>query len=502
MKKLVAVCMLFSLILSGVAGVSPKEPFRSSESKAIGQDQAEKPSEKQKLVWAFFDFPVEMEVYQNSLNEELEKKGLPYEIEFASVPASYGDYKTYTSSCVEEVEKGDYDIITCPDIINCYDLYTMLADKGILLPMTELLEKKEAGKKLKEAYPSVIWESMNYQGEIYGILTPDTCTNYYAVFHEAYADKYGIDVSQVTFASLEKHLRAARAGENRERNKNFVVSDLLPYCLESLEFSPCGLISIDTDGEDATAESILCKEEFLTYTKTLGEWAKDGIFPSIYQDWEKEFQKGNFLVTGTYAYSPEAAESYCRSTYNIPAETKLQVVELPEFGKSFYRAGGKTGIKKSSSHSEEAFEVLAAIYSDEELSNALVYGKEGVSYRMEEGKAVRLDEYQGAEFHMRQYLGNPFLTIPGVWDSVSKKEELSERFQTIEIAVRVKVPFDLEGIDAEIAQLNTLFLDTYSEFFIEKKDMEKALEIIRKGADEIGIEKVLSELNRQLKRDR
>ncbi len=115
-----------------------------------------------------------------------------------------GIIRLVSTPICKEVKTGTYDIVTCPNPFNCYDLYKMMADEGILLPLNDFLESKEEGEKLEEAYPSVVWETMEYKGEIYGILTPDMQMNYYAVFNKKYADKYGIDLSQVTFAVMEK----------------------------------------------------------------------------------------------------------------------------------------------------------------------------------------------------------------------------------------------------------------------------------------------------------
>ncbi len=481
MKKFTIICLLFSLVLTGCAGVSKKET--------------------KKLKWVVFDHYDEMGMYQRSLNEMLEKKGLPYEIEFVNIKTNFeGDYKACVDSHLNEVKTGTYDIITCPYPLGCYDLYTMMADEGILLPITDFLEEDGAGEKLKEAYPSVVWKVMDYKGEIYGIPTPNMELNYYAVFNREYADKYGLDLSQVTVAELGESFQAVHNGEMRGEDEDpFVVTAQWPTGLGgTFEFAPCLLICIDTGGERPVAENILYKEEFLEHFRRLGDWGQKGFFSET--DWEA-MEKGEFLVTGTYAYSPEAAENFCRRTSNIPADIKLQVVELPEFSIAFYRRGCKTGVKKDGSDPEGILEVLAAIYSDEELSNALVYGKEGVDYQVKDGRAIGRGGDWGSEYSMTSDLGNPFLTMPGIMDSVSKKKELWQLAETVPLAVRGKISFDISRIDQEICQLDFLYFEKYRDYFMGIKDIETVLEDIRRDAEAAGIEKVLSELNDQLKSD-
>ena len=503
MKRIIAICLLLSVVLSGCGSAAKKETTISSIAELINETQKEKPQGKKKLKWAVFDLYVELSPYQKSLYEALDNMNLPYEIEFINIPASFeGDYKACAYSYLEEVKRGEYDIITCPDLLNCYDLYTMMADEGVMLSLTEFLEKEGVGKRLKETYPSIIWDSLVYKDEIYGILTPDTQINYYAVFNMKYTEKYGINVSQVTFAGLEKKFREVRAGEDQEGNETFVVSDGWPYHLGAFELSPCELICIDASGDEPSAENILDKAEYLEHIKKLGDWGQEGILAGTGQDYWEEVEKGNFLVTGAYSYSSEAAESYCRNVSNISVDVKLQAVEIPEFSKAFYRVGGKTGVKREGIDPEGAFEVLAAVYSDEDLSNALVYGKENIDYQVKDGKAVRLDGDWATELNMKANFGNPFLTLPGTLDSESKKEELWSLMESVPVAVRVKNPFDIEEIGQEICQINVLVLDEYGEYFSGKKEIEEMAENIRKKMDEAKAREVLLEMNRQLKADR
>ncbi len=77
----------------------------------------------------------------------------------------------------------------------------------------------------------------------------------------------------------------------------------------------------------------------------------------------------------------------------VPSDVELRAVEFPEFDLKFSGKGHKIGVGAESAHQEEAMGAAAAIYSDSELSNALVYGKEGESYQIENGLTVRQGEY-------------------------------------------------------------------------------------------------------------
>ena len=157
------------------------------------------------------------------------------------------------------------------------------------------------------------------------------------------------------------------------------------------------------------------------------------------------------------------------------------------------------GIGAESAHQEEAIAAVAAIYSDAELSNALVYGKEGESYQIENGLAVRPGEYGIVGGEQQMSFGNPFLTMPSDKDSPNKKEELWNLIEEAQPSELAGFTFDLEGMERSIEQLNVFFLERCQDIlFGNSKDLETELEALSEEADEMGLKTVLEKLNQQL----
>ena len=144
-------------------------------------------------------------------------------------------------------------------------------------------------------------------------------------------------------------------------------------------------------------------------------------------------------------------------------------------------------------------EAVAAIYSDAELSNALVYGKEGESYQIEDGLAVRPGEYGIVGGEQQISFGNPFLTMPSDKDSPNKKEELWSLVEGAELSGFAGGAFDLEGIEQNIAQLNVFFMERCQDILWgSSEDLEAELKVLSEEADALGLETVLEKLNQQL----
>ena len=243
------------------------------------------------------------------------------------------------------------------------------------------------------------------------------------------------------------------------------------------------------------AGSILETEAYLSHLERLERWREEGLLKLVPD--QAQMQKGNFLVTGLYSYSEEAAENVCRSLYGIPPEVRLEAVELPEFRMAYLGRGEKTGVLASGSHKEEARKVLAAVCSDEKLSNALIYGAEGRDYEIKDGKVMLLNENETGLFVRQTSFGNPFLTIPAASDSEARTEELWEEMEDLEPLADIRVVYSSE-MKETILKLNLLWQE-YQILRLEggAGDWDRTLEELKKEAELLGIREIVDEMNCQ-----
>ena len=453
-----------------------------------------------RLTWALFNMNGDQQVYLDALNEALEEKGLPFHLSFVNITIPFrGDYKAYVREYIEEIKKGEFDLVSCPGIQNCYDTYRWMVDEELLTPLNDFLEG-ESGQKLKEAYPAMIWDSLEEDGKIYGVLTPNTDLIYYGVFQMDYVEKYGIDVSTVTFSELESFMQAASEGEMQERNEAFVVSTPWQYImLGQYETSPCELIYIREEQGKWNVENILEDSEWVAHVEQMNRWGKQGLIAR--GDYRKAISQGDFFVTGVYSYCEEAAEEQIRNNYGISEEIRLLAVEFPEFNQKWKGNGYKTAVLSGSKQKETAMEVLAEIYSDDVLSNALVYGKEGISYEIKNGQAFFLGDYEFTGNIRLIGFGNPFLMLPSFKDSSKKRELLRTQMEQMPVSKLSGIYFDLKGFDESISQLNVCFLERYQELLLGMSDnVTRDLKRLKEEAEALGISQVVEGLAKQLEK--
>lgn len=483
MRKKMISCLILIALVTGVFGCGAQEEKKS-------------PEHTIKLKCAYFAIGADFRDYQERLNEEFKNQGLPYEIEFDSPDILFKDnYKEYVDAYADAIRSGGYDLIHCNGRINSYVVQEVLAEQGLLLPLNELLSDSDEGRQLQEAYPQNVWDALSFEGETYGAPTLLGNYRYYVVVNMEYAEKYGIAASDINFQKLDEILRIVTEGEKAAGNNSFIGTTPLSYFLQGdYEFSRCEPVCVDTGGKAPVAESIVENEAFISWIKTLNVWNKEGIMKT---GMNRQITQGNFFMTGRYSYSPEAAVAGSRAEYDISPDVELEAVELSEFSKqALDKTTAVMGVSAYSEHPEEAFKALAALYSNAELSNALAYGKEGVNYRIENGKVVIVDNSQEDEIR-REYFGNSLLTLPSEKDSSEKQKELWNTVEELHVSAQEQLIYD-EELNQKMGELTTWYLDEYS-FAVsgESQDIETDLEKLRMGARERGIEEVVEEFNRQ-----
>lgn len=451
-------------------------------------------SPKTVLRWAMFGSFQDMTKCQKAVNEKLQEKGIDCEIEFVNIPSEYdGDYGEYLKPYWSALEEGGYDIVGMLETWSYLDMYQTAIDRGLLLPLDPMLEERETGKKLRGAYPENMWVAMKLGGSIYGVATPGLEFHCYLVFNQEYAEKYHLDPDKVSEDNLEDYLRTAMEGERAEGNDGFVPIKYLPYLpVEGYESSLCSFIEFDVSGEKPAAKNILYEEAYLSRIRTLTDWQKEGM---IVTEDNGAVERGNFLAEIVYSYSAEAAE--CEMAWRTGGSIRLHAVGFPKFDVLTCFRGAKTGVAASGKQKEEAFDVLAEICSDRELSNALVYGTEGEDYELADGQAVRHEGELGD--YLKRYFGNSLLTLPGQKDPPDKCQKVYGIVEQLPLPKLTSWSFDISGVETELDQLNEYYYSEYMDFFSGgSADWDRELEELRRTTKELGIDRVIEEMDAQL----
>ena len=207
---------------------------------------------------------------------------------------------------------------------------------------------------------------------------------------------------------------------------------------------------------------------------------------------------GSFLVTGVYSSSPENAVLSLSRTMASAVKRSLQRLSFRNLTSRLRE--GLYGLRLAeSSRKKEAMETLALIYSRQELSDALVYGQEGVCHTVENGHIRMIGEYAMDEAVMKMTFGNPFLTTPGVYEASDKCGQLWETVSGARPSQLLGYSFDMEEIGGAVSQLNRLVLEEHGLLLYGgSESWQEELEALRTQAEEAGIGQVIEEMNRQI----
>lgn len=450
------------------------------------------------LKWGIMNADSDLSIYEKSVNEKLREKALPYQIELVNISVDISkSYGEYLNEYLGALADAGIDIVSCPGVYGTYDIYAMMIQGDMLEPMNDFMDETDLGRQLYNSYPSKMWETVKDDGEIYGILTPYTNLNFYAVMNQQYYSKYIEPVDQMLADDLKAVMAEAKRRETEAGNKEFISGTYFPSSRfsEAYEYTVCRLIEVNVE-KGNTAVNLLEDQEYLDWLKETNTLYLSGVLgdESTYFD---RLQEGNFLSASMYSYSPEAAVKTFRSWYEISEDVGLVAVEIPELSNPLNGTGVKNGVYSGSDYKEEAMELLACIYSDADLSNALVYGEENVSYTRDEGIAQYMAEYEMSGAYMQEHFGNPFLMYPGVEDDANKGESFRQAVENAELSGLAGFHFQVDQVAKKSGELNALlarasFLDGKTE------NLEEDIKKLKEEAEALGISQLVDEMNREL----
>ena len=408
-------------------------------------------------------------------NELLKKKGYGIEISFQRY--TIDDY--LNGKAITGLPKAD--LVTFP-LDSAYEsIYEKMALKGLLIPMDNYLMSPE-GKKLYESIPDKTWDGVRVNGKIYGVINPLLSCNTYLLVNRELCEKYRIDAREINSETYWDCIESVYNLEKKAGNTDFYAMEL--FCLDRWEdvllFRGSSGIGVYWDGDKWRADYLIHIPKWKEVHDTVSELVEKGVIG-------KDFNNNNENIFSmlVYSYSGEAALQYREKVNNI-----FDAVDVSAWMDNSYRGyGTKTAIISGSSNEEKAFELLKAIYTDPDLSNALVYGKEGRDYEIRNGKVY---SFNGST---REAMGNPWIVIPSTRDGDCREDEINLMFQN-DNSILCGFSFDPEGIWDDWKKV----VDTYFEYrdvYYGEGDANRFADL-QKELSSAYAYRVIQECNRQL----
>ncbi|WP_124100957.1 hypothetical protein [Ruminococcus sp. Marseille-P6503] len=309
---------------------------------------------------------------QNKINEILKNKGFKKQLEFKLL-----DDMNYKSELVDYINGGGQADILFTNAAyadkNAIGAYHEFVDRGWLCDITELVNSSE-GEKLKNSYSETFWTGMEINGKIYGV-GHNITTGYgiSAVFNTELCGNYGFDLS-----TFDGSLETIRDWCFKIKESNISCDIFEPRISLSgvlrlsgmygdPQLSQFGMGAREENGI-LTAVNIYEDQGFKNTVKTLSEIYSGGCFYDI----NANVSSGNFFVklVSTSAEGNSLVFAYGNENMYEIETTEIELIK-PQ---SITTINNVSGVCTLSRDKESAFEALAIMYSDPDISNLMEYG--------------------------------------------------------------------------------------------------------------------------------
>lgn len=382
------------------------------------QSDPHKDGDKTELTWVMPAMwnQKQQEGREDALNAALEEKGYPYHITLDVIsPEAY--FQTCLSYAEERkpVDLMFYGSALSDEIIALHHFYY----SGLVLPLQSYLET-DTGYQLKEIYPQIIWDASQINGDVFGIPSPfvPPAAPITILWDRTLAEKY--DVHPENWTDLPHHyedeIQKVASGEAKSSDF-YAISNA-----RSLEYvfpTHTRIISnapfyIDETAEDLTVLHRAEIPELPDITRFLDNLEKKGYLSDTLGGKNTRY----FLYVLTYRSSEQELER----RFGPDFADRYGVIRIGEPRLTRANMGFFTSIASWSSHPDEAFQLLAAVYTDPELSNLLAWGIPNTDYTVEDGRAVSNTGFS------ETVGGNLWITYPGSIDVLDKKAVFEEAY--------------------------------------------------------------------------
>ena len=402
-------------------------------------------------------------------NEALLKDGHPYRLELEELGQAVAS-DVYRHELETQLKNGGVDVAFMGPGIGGGEnwVYDMLRS-GLVLNLEEILSG-DKGKVIYEAFPKNLWESGKCDGHIYSIPTGVTTDNQgvFAAFNKNYVSDADIEKWDGTIDGLYEILKKADWSDN--------TVPRFQYLIDGFEFD--GMLKCEIsfgllfDYETLTVENPLQSEKLMHYLKVLDQMKKDGyvgiteayIYDSEYDPQIYKEEVWNRIADGQFvaALSESDVDDEFKQDF-------ITVKRLSPYLES--RINGSIAISKNAADVDAVVDFLTLLYGEGKYANILLYGREGVDYKVVDGVARKMDgSVLEPELFDRMCLNLSVNVYPGSGDRnlINRRDDLFAYFEST-----AKSPF--LGFEPDTAKLGGI-AKTMNEFIIETGRKDTSLD--------------------------
>lgn len=379
-QKLLTGTLVFVSILMCGCSKDVQKQQKTAETETAGSETAgtaDKADIKERLVsasssdivWTISDDVDVNETYLKYFNEKLKEDGYNFRLKF-----QYLKEDEYDREIRQVLKDGSTDIALAGQNTDERNYVTELCRDNLLMCLDGQMNDKS---ELYGAFEDPLWKSVEVDGRVY------------TVPNGIFADgKYCIVFNKDVLGKKAANFNGDILSVNQYLSKNKTDKDKLLFDLSLEDFAGIFGGNIDYgmyfDGKTETISTVFENSKIYQLEKLFYDLNKAGQINELCtfhqnsgdRDKIKELiKKKEFTILLT------------KRTETVDSLDGVSVYDL-DFTVNFERNGGTTGICEKSKKKENALQLLTLLYTRDDYTRLLLYGKEGKDYTIENGRVV------------------------------------------------------------------------------------------------------------------
>lgn len=481
MKKWKKVIGLSSIALASLSLVA----CGSSSSKK--EDTSDKKESKTLLMYQVGDKPENYDKLMEIANKKIKDKiGVTIDLQYIG----WGDWDSKTSTIINSGE--NYDISFAPN-------YRTNAQRGAFADLTDLAPKyaKDYMEQLPESYikGNKIADKL-YAIPVYG----NVWGQQVLTFNKEYLDKYNIDISKIDgsyesatevlkqFHEKEPKIAAFAIGQNFKASGNYdyPLGKDYPFAVKVDETNSPKVINQYED------------KDFVNSLTTLHSWYEAGYIPTDAATSSTDYplDKNTWFMREETQGPMDYGDTILSNAATHPLVSRPLTKQLTT---SSQAQMANFVVSNTSKNKEKSVEFLNLLNTDAELLNGLVYGIEGEAWKKNDDGSIKLLDGYKPNMHMSAWnTGNNMILYRQ--DTISKEmvEKRDQSIKDAKVSPILGFNFQTDSVKTELSNIMNVmsrYADTVNTGSV---DPEKTLPEMSKDLKGAGIEKVQTEMQKQL----
>lgn len=454
------------------------------------------------LVWAS-DTDIR---YEEELNDYLSQNGYPFVIIFRNLTPNddelYDDDGHFRSSYAEQLQtvisNGEQiDIVSTGYKFALYDTfsnpYHFFADEGIFLPIENTLQNSNIGKTFYEETPDNYWQSLTYNGHIYGI------DGYLSGLHNAACLQVNTNLvskdelsklNAATFPELLTQLYDISSAYTSDGEPEYSI---VPHYFEDLSmFVDYDFIweSIYID-ENGKACNIYEAPEIEKLFELISDGYNAGYIVNRSNSIKTTLADFAYTRCGDKVQNGITVDSFF-GTSAMDGSTEGYRI-YPQSTKNIHPAQNATGICSKSQNVDLAVEALALCLCNESCNNLLCFGTD---YEIK-SNCISPNGYYNTIIVENRLVHNPFY---GLFYS-DIRAEYKAAYENSILSPYINFSFEGSKVADKLIEVQSIVYSVPSEFPSEEyKSGKEYLDFLNQRLYDAGLQDILDEANKQLEK--